>query len=92
MTKQIVVADGWLAAAPQWVGTLDALTTAYRWDGRTWPTRDEAIEAGFGQFGHDDFNVGKVVAGQLVWWGWMQHQHPLEDRVEAAAMLGLAAP
>ena len=53
--------------------------------------RGDAISHGFIEFGHDDFNVGKLERGRLVWWGWMDEEHPSEDRAEVALALGMAS-
>jgi hypothetical protein len=80
---------GWIAAAGHIVGTLHEYSTCYDWDGRTYPTQEAAISGGFREFGCDDFNVGRIEAGALVWWGWMDEEHPAEDRPEVAEALGL---
>jgi hypothetical protein len=80
---------GWIAAAGHIVGTLDDWSTCYDWDGQTYPSRSAAIGAGFQQFGSDDFNIGRIEDDCLVWWGWMNEEHPAEDRVAVAADLGL---
>lgn len=81
--------DGWLAAAGHIVGTVHEWETVYTWDGSTYLTRSAAISHGFQSFGSDDFNVGRVRGGRLVWWGWMEKEHPAEDRASAAVGLGL---
>jgi hypothetical protein len=80
---------GWIAVSGHIVGTLDDYSTCYDWDGQTHPTAKAAISAGFRQFGSDDFNVGRVEDEHLVWWGWMDEEHPPEDRAEVAAALYL---
>lgn len=85
----MTVSDGWFAAAGRIVGTLDRYEIVYSWDRTTYQTRGLAISAGFSAFGSDDFNVGRVENGVLVWWGWMDEQHPAEDLAEAAVALDL---
>lgn len=81
---------GWIAATGHIVGTLDDHSTCYDWDGQTYPTRAAVIKAGFRQFGTDDFCVGRIEDDVLVWWGWMDQEHPAEDRAEVAEALYLA--
>ena len=81
--------SGWFAAAGQMVGNVHQWSMEYTWDGTVYPTRAMAISHGIGVFGHDDFNVGRLENGDLVWWGWMDEQHPEEDYAEAAKDLGL---
>jgi len=80
---------GWVALAGSIVGTASANETVYRWDHRYHPTKVGALNAGFGlAHGTDDFNVGRVVNGKLVWFGWMHEEHPAEDRPAVAAQFG----
>lgn len=81
--------SGWFAAAGHMVGNVHQWSMEYTWDGTVYPTRAMAISHGIGVFGHDDFNVGRLENGDLVWWGWMDEQHPEEDYAEAAEDLGL---
>lgn len=81
---------GWFAAAGHIVGTLEDYSTCYDWDGQVYPTHAAAIRSGFRQFGSDDFNIGRIQDGVLVWWGWMDEEHPDEDRHEVAAALALS--
>lgn len=81
--------QGWLAATCYPVGSLDDYSWSYSWNGELHPTREAAIKAGVRDFGSDDFNVGQVEDGSLVWWGWMTEEHA-EDREAAAAGLNLA--
>lgn len=60
------------------------------WDGQHHPTADAAITAGFTAGRVDDFNVGRVENGQLVWFGWMDYEIPT-DREQAAHQIGLTA-
>jgi len=83
------VSTGWIAAAGHIVGTLDDWSTCYDWDGALHSSRNAAIRAGLRQFGSDDFCVGHVEDGVLVWWGWMNEEHPAEDRDTVAEALGL---
>lgn len=80
---------GWFAAAGQMIGNPSQWSMDYTWDGTAFDSRAMAISHGFGVFGHDDFNVGRLEDGELVWWGWMDEEHPAEDRAEAARDLGL---
>lgn len=85
------MSNGWFAAAGQIVGNMErGFETVYTWDRSTHEKRGYAISHGFSEFGHDDFNIGRVVDGELVWWGWMDEEHPAEDRAEVAQALGLA--
>lgn len=81
--------SGWFAAAYQIVGSAGEWETVYDWNGRTYPSRDRAISAGFERFGSDDFCVGQVESNRLVWWGWMEKENRDDDRVEIAEALGL---
>lgn len=85
------VADGWYVVTARWVGTsLDNITTVYHWNPDTpHSSRTKAVSAGWEVHGHDDFNVGRVEAGALVWFGWMDEEHPAEDRAEVAEALGV---
>jgi hypothetical protein len=38
----------------------------------------------------DDFNVGRVEDGHLVWFGWMDYEIPT-DREQVAHQIGLTA-
>lgn len=55
------------------------------------PDREAAISAGFETFGSDDFNVAQIADRKVVWFGWMDEQHPAEDRAAVAEALGLTA-
>jgi uncharacterized small protein (DUF1192 family) len=46
------------------------MSTVYNWDGRHHLSIDAAVDAGWKTFDHDDFNVGRVEDGKLVWFGW----------------------
>lgn len=87
----VAVADGWYVVTAQWVGTsLDNIETVYSWDPSSrHASRTKAVSAGWEQHGHDDFNVGRVEAGALAWFGWMDEEHPPEDRAEVAQALGV---
>jgi hypothetical protein len=60
------------------------------WDGIHYQTSDMAITAGFRVDRSDDFNLGRVESGRLVWFGWMDHEIPT-DRVGVAQQIGLAS-
>lgn len=79
---------GWLAATCYPVGTLDDYSWSYSWDGYLSPSRQAAIRLGLKTFGSDDFNIGRVENGRLVWWGWMDEEHP-DDLASAAEGLHL---
>lgn len=67
--------NGWVALAGHIISSGDRWHTDYSWDRRYYPTKPAAIKAGFPlAAGTDDFNVGHVVDGVLVWFGWMDHQ------------------
>jgi hypothetical protein len=67
--------NGWVALAGHIVGSLDKWVTDYSWDRHYYKTKRLAIAAGTHQAdGTDDFNVGHVVDGALVWFGWMDKQ------------------
>jgi hypothetical protein len=79
---------GWFAAAGHIVGNIDTWSTCYDWSGRLHESRADAISAGFSDFGSDDFNVGCVENGRLMWVGWMDEEHPIEDYADLAQQLG----
>jgi hypothetical protein len=73
---------GWFWAAGQIHGNggTRPWTTVYSSDGKRYETRAEAITAGFERAdASDDFNVGRVVAGELVWFGWMDKKYPIVE-------------
>lgn len=85
--------SGWVALAGQLVGNPSDWSMSWNWDHVYHPSRAEAIKAGFPLAnGTDDFNVGHVEAGRLVWFGWMDEEHPAEDYAEVAKCFGWAAP
>lgn len=79
---------GWVWVQGQIVGNLENWTTCYSWDGKYHPTREDAIKAGFRELDHDDFNVARIEDGNVVWWGWMEEQHPLDDAWDAGMQNG----
>lgn len=83
--------DGWFAMQSQvhGGGSIDFYWT-YNWDGTTHATRNLAISHGFTRFECDDFNVGQIEGGKLVWFGWMD-KPLLEDIASTAVELGLSA-
>lgn len=86
-------ATGWVALAGQIVGTAESWETVYTWDHRYYATKAAAVRAGFPLAdGTDDFNVGEVRNGRLVWFGWMDTKHPDADYAEVAAQFGWTAP
>jgi hypothetical protein len=83
----------WIAVQPRIIGTVEKYDTCYDWDGETFPHRMAAIDHGLNTFGSDDFNVGELRDGKLVWWGWMDQRgnnsHALlEDLAAVSAALG----
>jgi hypothetical protein len=80
--------EGWFWAAGHIVGNVHEWSTVYGSDGELYPSREAAIAAGFKRAdASDDFNVGRVVSGELVWFGWMDEQHPPDEYGEVAADL-----
>lgn len=82
--------QGWIAVQCQIVGTSGHYEHSYSQTGRVHRSRALAISHGFSEFGHDDFNVGQIKHGKLVWWGWMD-EPLLGDLESVAAALGLEA-
>lgn len=77
--------SGWVAVAGQIVGNLDDHFTMWTWNGGYCTTRKAAATLGFSYFGSDDFNIGHVRDGELVWFGWMDEQFKSrEDYVDVA--------
>jgi hypothetical protein len=84
---------GWVALAGQIVGTVEEWHTEWNWDGQFHLTKREAIKAGYPLANDtDDFNLGKVENGRLVWFGWMENEHPTADWTEVAQYFGWSAP
>jgi hypothetical protein len=83
--------SGWVALAGHIVGTPQNWETVWTWDEKYHPTRDAAVRAGFGLTGSDDFDLGEVRNGILVWFGWMDKEHPPEDWAAVAGALGWAS-
>jgi hypothetical protein len=61
----------------------------YSWDGQTFSSRELAISHGWSLYGSDDFNVGYMEDGTLVWFGWMNKEFGWQDREFVAPKLGL---
>jgi len=82
-----------IVIAARIVGSLEDWLMDYRWDGRRHATRQEAIDAGIDELGHDDFLIGGVVGERLVWLGWQfeEREHDPEEFADVAAQLHLAA-
>lgn len=78
----------WIVIKQQIVTTDEDWRTVYYWDGRRFPTKAEAVSAGFVAFECDDFNVGQVEGKRLVWFGWMGIEHKT-DRATVARQLYL---
>jgi hypothetical protein len=84
---------GWVAIADQIVGHLQKWRHFYIWDHTYYDTKAEAEGAGYPMADDedaDDFNVGKVENGILVWFGWMDEKFPEEDYAKVAAQFGWA--
>lgn len=80
---------GWVALAGHLVGNADYAEMVYNWDGKYHAAKGAARAAGFTLAdGTDDFNLGHVVDGRLVWFGYMDDQHPVEDYPEVAEQFG----
>jgi hypothetical protein len=79
---------GWVWVQGDIHGTLDNYWHVYSWNRATFTSREAACAAGGAETGHDDFNVAHLVNGEVVWWGWMDEPHPLEDAAEAAKQHG----
>lgn len=79
---------GWIWTDGHIVGNLDRWETAYHWNGALHRTQQLAIKVGLREYGSDDFNVAHVVNGEVVWWGWMDEPHPIEDAGEFAEQHG----
>lgn len=61
----------------------------YGWDQRYWPSKTQAVRAGYELANDtDDFNLGYVEEGRLTWFGWMDEQHPVEDYPAVAEQFG----
>jgi len=80
---------GWVVL----VGTIISNETvdfhlAFSWDSELHTYQQDAIDAGLRKLGHDDFNIGYVEDGCLLWFGWMRDQFPEEDYVNAAKQFG----
>jgi hypothetical protein len=72
----------------QWITSLDG-PTEFTWSGAEHSTHEQAIDAGFSTYKCDDFNIGRVESGQLVWFGWMHDQLPDYDLTNIAHQVGL---
>lgn len=86
--------NGWVALAGTIISNADIdFAMVYNWDEIYHPTKKEAIKAGY-ELAHDtdDFNLGQVVDGELVWFGWMDDKHPVEDYAEVAEQFGWSSP
>jgi hypothetical protein len=79
---------GWVALHGRIVGNPESWETVYRWNGEYYTAKELAIAAGCLEADSDDFNVGKVENGRLVWFGWMDEQHPTEDYPAVAKQFG----
>ncbi|MGB3443846.1 MAG: hypothetical protein WBA97_34345 [Actinophytocola sp.] len=79
---------GWVCLQGSIVGTVENYSTVYTRSGGLFTSQHSACEAGIKTLGHDDFNVAHVVNGEVVWWGWMEEPHPIDDAAEAAEQFG----
>lgn len=71
--------DEYIVIEPSIVGSSSSgFETIYGWDGRRYPSADEAIAAGFKSRESDDFNIGVVVGNSLIDFRWMHR--PMDDR------------
>lgn len=81
---------GWIWIQSQITGKFD---TEYYWDGVFHPTKAAALEAGEKYFeGGDDFNVANIKDGKIVWFGYYDTRHPMEDWVEVGFALDFEHP
>jgi hypothetical protein len=85
MSTYIVIAQS-IVGSPE-----RGYATVYNWDGRHHASVDAAIDAGWERFDHDDFNVGRVEAGKLVWFGWQREELPDYDLDEITEHIGSLA-
>lgn len=79
----------------QIVGSPDAWSHSYTWDGVLLDVRESAQEHGWGTLDHDDFSIGTVKDGRLIAFGFGQHDWAPEDRDdlgEIARQIGLQGP
>lgn len=84
---------GWVWLDGHIVGNMErGYECLYNWNGATFTTQQAAMRAGLRDYGSDDFNVGHLVNGTLVWFGWMEDQHPVEDYASVAEQFGWASP
>lgn len=84
MTDYIVIQQ-------QIIGSPESYEFVYSWDGMRHASTDAAVRAGWREFDHDDFNVGRVDStNRLVWFGW-QYQELDDDLAEVARQIGLSA-
>lgn len=80
MPEQTKERGGWFWAAGHIVGNTHGWETVYHSDLRRYATRAAAISAGFRRAdASDDFNVGRVISGELVWFGWMDEKHSPDE-------------
>jgi hypothetical protein len=85
--------SGWVALHGRIVGNPMCWVTDYYWDGVYHADKRYAVRSGFKHSDSDDFNVGHVVDGVLVWFGWMDKQFmDLEDYEEPAKQHGWQMP
>lgn len=85
--------SGWVALHGRIVGNPDNWVTDYYWDGVFHEEKESAIRSGFEYADSDDFNIGHVVDGVLVWFGWMDKQFTeREDYLEPAKQHGWKMP
>ena len=82
-----------MVVAASIVGTPAKYEHVYDSDGATYPTRADAISAGFRLRGSDDFNIGILRHGRLVELAWMDERIDEDQDTldKIAAQLGLAS-
>ncbi len=81
--------SGWVALCGQITMAGSRSEVTYAWDGTYHPAKTAAITVGVRLAGWtDDFNLGRVERGRLVWFGWGDEQHPVEGYPAVAAQFG----
>ncbi len=91
-TKPDSTAKEYIVLCAQIVGS-DRFETVYAFDGKSFPTREQAIAHGFTKDRSDDFNIGVLEFGKLVSLDWMQEPIGEDPDVIAqiADQVGLAS-
>ena len=75
-------------------GSFEKMYVGYDQIGPRYASSQEAADAGWKYFDHDDFNIARVRGDNLVWFGWMDEQHTMsdEDWAKVAEDLDLVPP